>query len=83
MTTGQCRSCRAPIIWLTIRPLGRRMPIDTEPAPDGNIIADLTQAVGVVIPNAALPQMRADTPDEPFYRSHFATCPDANRWRRR
>jgi hypothetical protein len=59
------------------------MPIDSDPAEDGNVIADLEQGVGVVVPAGALAQMKADTPDEPFYRSHFATCPDAARWRKR
>lgn len=69
--------------WLTLRPGGRRMPIDADPVEDGNIIADLEQGVGVVVPGGALPQMRLDTPTEPFYRSHFATCPQAEQWRRR
>ena len=59
------------------------MPVDVEPAPDGNIIADLAQAAGVVVATAALADMKADTPGEPFYRSHFSTCPQANTWRRR
>ena len=76
-----CRSCGAAIVWLEIRPGGRRMPVDAEPSAKGNVIADLTQAVGVVIPAAALAQVKADTPDEPLYVSHFATCPDADAWR--
>jgi hypothetical protein len=76
-----CRSCGAPIIWLTIRPGSRRMPVDAEPSPSGNIIADLDQAMGVVVSAEPLRQMKVDTPDEPFYLSHFATCPQADRWR--
>lgn len=77
----RCRSCRAPIIWLTIRPGGRRMPIDADPIADGNIIADLAQAVGIVIPAGALTFLD-DTPGEARYRSHFASCPQAAEWRR-
>ena len=78
-----CRSCGAEIVWLVIRPGGRRMPVDLEPAPEGNVLADLAQGVGVVIPTGALADMKADTPDEPFYLSHFATCPQAGEWRRK
>lgn len=74
-----CRSCGAPVIWLTMRPGGRRMPVDAEPADDGNILVDLAALVGVVIPATGL----LEIPDEPFYLSHFATCPQANQWRRK
>jgi hypothetical protein len=59
------------------------MPVDAEPVDTGNILVDLAQAVGVVIPTGALPGIREDTPDEPLYQSHFATCPDASDWRRK
>jgi hypothetical protein len=59
------------------------MPIDAEPADDGNVLADLAQAVGVVVPTTELEWMKEQTPEEHFYRSHFATCPDADGWRRR
>jgi hypothetical protein len=78
-----CRSCDAPVIWLTLRPGGKRMPVDAEPADDGNILADLVAGMGVVVPASELEYMKEATPDEPFYRSHFSTCPDADGWRRR
>jgi hypothetical protein len=59
------------------------MPVDAEPAADGNVIVDLAAGRGVVIPTGALPGIREDTPDEPLYKSHFATCPQASEWRRR
>jgi hypothetical protein len=58
------------------------MPVDDAPHPDGNILADLDQAVGIVLS----PPMRAELIDhgapEPLYRSHFVTCPQADDWRR-
>lgn len=77
-----CRSCKAPVVWLTIRPGGRRMPIDPDPVDDGNIMADLNAAVGVVMSAETVAVLREDDSDEPLYRSHFATCPDARTWRR-
>jgi len=58
------------------------MPIDPDPADDGNVMADLNAAVGVVLSSATVDTVRVDTPDEPLYRSHFATCPHAKTWRR-
>jgi hypothetical protein len=79
----RCRSCSAEIIWLVMRPGGRRMPIDAEPARDGNVLADLNAAAGIVLSAASRAEVLDATPDEPLYRSHFSTCPQADRWRRR
>ena len=73
----RCRSCGAEIIWLTMAS-GRRMPINPEPSPAGNVVADLVVAVGAVLsttPGAAKPA-------GPLYLSHFATCPQGKTWRR-
>lgn len=78
-----CASCRAEIVWLTLRPGGRRMPVDAEPASDGNVLADLAAGAGVVLSAAMVAEVRDGTPDEPLYRSHFSTCPQADQWRRR
>ena len=69
------------MIWLRIRPAGRSMPIDAEPAPDGNVSANLTAGTGVVLSGALLEAVRST--DEPLYLSHFATCPHAGEWRRK
>lgn len=83
-----CRSCGAPIYWLTIHPGGRRMPVDAEPAEDGTVMADLTVGRGVALSRDAVAEIRrAESemgPDfhEPLYLSHFATCPQAKAWRK-
>lgn len=74
MTTATCRSCGAPIVWV-ITEAGKRMPIDREPHPDGN-----------VIPSVDLDgKVRARVVTAPFdgnaWRSHFVTCPNANQHR--
>ena len=66
---ARCRSCNAPIEWAVVPPNGKRMPFN-EPvilAPDGN---DPTLPAGVVLVDMERTQ------------SHFATCPDAERWRK-
>ena len=78
-----CRSCGAPLLWaLTER--GRRIPLDRNPVPDGNIeiketedgppISRVVSGQGTLSPGL-FPATR--------YKSHFATCPNAKRHRRR
>jgi hypothetical protein len=78
-----CRSCHAPIVWLRIRPGGRRMPIDAEPSPAGNVLVDFAAAAGLVLSVASVAVIKAETPDEPLYLSHFVTCPQSDAWRKR
>lgn len=78
---SRCRSCEAEVLW-TMTEHGKRMPLDAEPydgpEPSGLFVlrgeGDTPQAV------AATPE---SFPGEPLFRSHFATCPDANDWRSR
>lgn len=67
-----CKSCSAPIEWVKYARTGKAMPLDLEPAEDGNL---------VVIDGVAHQHMLGDT--RPRRKSHFATCPQAENWRRR
>lgn len=71
-----CDTCGAPVIWCRTE-TGKRMPVDTQPAHDGNL--RLTD------PDSALPTARPASRggDSPLHRSHFASCPDASHHRRR
>lgn len=74
-----CRSCKAPIRWC-VTAGGAVMPVDLEPAANGNLRlerkpADLPRVV--VVPAG----YRVD--GEPLYLSHFATCEFAAEHRRR
>lgn len=70
-----CRSCNARIIWA--RTTGdRAMPVDAEPVDGGNI--ELTMQGHRVVATVT----DAPTLFGPALRtSHFATCPDADKWR--
>jgi hypothetical protein len=85
--TGTCRSCAAPIVW-TLTTKNRRMPLDPEPVNDGN----------VVVTGRILAGRDRDTPtilvlrpgedehldaDRLRYVSHFSSCPDAQKHRRK
>lgn len=79
-----CRSCDAPIVWA--RTLGgRTMPVDAEPSPAGNIELNVRQ--GFVRAAVHTSQDLASLFDEAntpavMHTSHFATCPDADEWRK-
>ncbi len=63
-----CRSCRAPIRWERT-PNGKRIPLDPEPVPSGNIVINEIGLAVVV------------KPGQGKYQSHFVSCPNAARHR--
>lgn len=77
-----CRSCGARITWFKTAG-GKSIPVDEDPADDGNIVVDVvnSQFVASVFKTAEVAAEFA--PDEPRYKSHFATCPDGPKWRGR
>jgi hypothetical protein len=74
MRISNCRSCHAAIIW-TETEKGKKMPVDAEPALNGNI--DLWTSGDKV--TAAYTAMDAGTKR---YISHFVTCPNADKHRK-
>lgn len=66
MIDNICQSCARKILWVkTLK--GKTMPVDAEPAENGNL--DISSGKAVVIkPGEYLPGI-------PLYTSHFATCP--------
>jgi len=82
---ARCVSCDAEIIWTVTATSGRRMPIDVDPQADGNVALVRSQIAGepptaIVLGGAHLERARRYGPV--LYRSHFASCPHAARWRR-
>jgi len=72
MKPDHCRSCGAPIRWAITAANGKSIPLDRDPVDGGNVIL----VEGVAYMNAN-PDLFTDA----RYVSHFATCPEANRWR--
>lgn len=82
---SKCRSCGAPVIWIKTK-LNKRMIVDAEPVwikkdyhgyPFFHL--DGSQVSGILAGDAD------DDPDVKFieaYQSHFATCPDADKFRK-
>ena len=83
MNKHKCRSCGAAIIWSeTIT--SRLMPLDAEPVKEGNIVLGLRKN----LPPLALYQTeqqleRLREKGELLYMSHFVTCPQASKWRKK
>jgi hypothetical protein len=73
---SRCRSCQAPIIW-AVTAEGRKMPVDAAPHQDGRLVLSWKEdgwQVRVAPHGGSLTQR---------HRPHFATCPDADSWRKR
>jgi hypothetical protein len=67
-----CKSCGKAIRWIVLGN-GKRMPLDPLPSPSGNIVLD-PKGVG---------RYAAPGDVSSRYVTHFATCPNAARHRRR
>jgi hypothetical protein len=74
-----CKSCGARIFWAKTRNC-RSMPVDYEPAADGNVCVTLTGggAQAVVLAKGEEPPEHATR-----HTSHYATCPGAGEHRKR
>ena len=77
--TDTCRSCDAAIRWAVSDASGKRMPIDAEPVPAGNLAVRLDE--GVLRARSAPADAKLSAGEKRGV-SHFATCPDADQHRR-
>ncbi|KXT55954.1 hypothetical protein Y710_16580 [Gordonia sp. QH-12] len=77
----RCRGCRRPIFF-AITPDDRRIPIDEKPTSDGNLyLAGVSSPTAIVVrPGQAAGMREAGIPT---YRAHFATCPNADDFRKK
>jgi hypothetical protein len=83
--SDNCRSCGAKVIW-TETERGRRMPVDKEASPEGNLLLmhragraplavyQTKEALEALAKEGGLQQHR-------LYVSHFATCPQSKKWK--
>lgn len=81
---GVCRSCRQPVMWVRMvtidddgnKVVGKSMPIDPEYHEGGNITVKRNAK------NELFGMVTGPDPEEKKFISHFATCPDADKWRK-
>lgn len=81
MNKATCRGCGAPIVWIKT-PAGKAMPCDPAPVyykatPDGKDKVVTTR--GEVVSCEIVPGANAT---DAGYRPHWATCPQAGRFKR-
>lgn len=72
-------NCRAPIVW-AVTQNAKRMPVDVQPSPVGNIALRFT---GGPVPLAAVLDKTRAFGRRDLRTSHFATCPEGPSFRRR
>jgi hypothetical protein len=67
-----CSDCGGPVVWV-ITEGGRRVELDPDPAPDGNVVPVLTEGHrrARILTGDALPAQ------EPAWRRHSTTCPES------
>ncbi len=75
-----CKSCRAPIVWAVTAKNGKAIPIDPVPTYDGNIRLENRDEQRQP-PIAHVVGAQQELVRTPRYTSHFATCPDAAKFR--
>lgn len=74
----RCRSCQAPIRW-AVTEAGKRIPVDVEPTPDGNMLLSLDDPPVAAVVRPGELQL---VDDGQRFVSHFATCEFADQHRR-
>lgn len=86
MKIDQCRSCKAEIVW-AITERGKRMPVDKLPSKKGNLM--LVWRTGEVTPLAVyltteqIAAFDGSLQRHRMHLSHFVTCKEADKWRKR
>lgn len=73
--SAHCRSCQAPILWYPTES-GKSTPLDEKPVLGGNITL-------VEIDQQTVAKVVRGEPDRLGYVSHFKSCPDAGKYRKK
>ena len=76
---ARCNSCHAEA-WWAVTTNGKPMLVDQHPVEGGNLVISARTAKGVEV---RVLRKGEDPGEEPTYRSHFASCPNAREHRRR
>lgn len=78
--SNTCTRCGQAVSWVKTAKTGRRMPIDREPTPAGNVVLIVPGRLAVVLADAD--RDLAVERGEVVWRAHFANCPYYERTRR-
>jgi hypothetical protein len=85
MSRDQCDSCHADVI-RAVTVNGKGTPVDAEPNPEkGNLVLLRTKGRPLALSISNLNEQAREAAKRqgvPLFLSHFASCPDAEKWRR-
>jgi len=73
-----CRSCGADVIWV-VTTNGKRMPVDAKPSDIGNLTLHPVEDEGPPVAMYHTTRLSGTS----YYISHFATCPQSKRWKKK
>ncbi len=81
--TVPCSGCGIHIAW-RFTPKGAKLPLDPDPVPTGNVVINRS-GIAVVLDRERLKKLEAreDRDRWPLYVSHFATCVNSDRFRKK
>lgn len=83
MTAAACRTCGEPLEW-AVTAGGKRMPVDYDPHPEGNVLLRRRSDGSLTADVLAGERLdHARSLNATLWRSHFATCAQAELWRTR
>lgn len=74
-----CRTCKAPMFWVEMRPSGKKNPLDEQPSEKGCVLVGGDGTARVLVGGELA---AARSLGMKLYLSHYATCPDAKQWRK-
>jgi hypothetical protein len=75
---GECRDCKAAIMWRwNDKSPPRKMIINSDPDPQGNIVPKMDGTVHVLTKG----EMALLSPEVTRYTDHHVTCPDRDKWK--
>lgn len=85
MNEQHCRSCNAKILW-AVTEKGKRMPVDAVASEKGNIFLQHRpnlEPLAVYMTDQQRDSAKGTLMEHRMYTSHFATCPQAKKWRKK
>lgn len=75
LATSPCRGCGKPIIWIAEEKTGKKIPLDPRPP-----VYEVTESFDAREKNEPANRITFGRRNLKAYVSHFATCPDADRF---
>lgn len=79
---SRCRSCQAEIRWAKTA-AGKSMPLDAEPHLEGTVYLGFVGGDEIAITVTGAERAAVQIEGRDLFRSHFATCPNADEHRMR